>query len=87
MRRKLTAAVLLAFALTAVSAVTFEVPREGASLAEAQDPPLVRSTPVATYEYDVLPGLQPGLVTGPASSFTPHVLTETCGWHRRRLRD
>lgn len=33
------------------------------------------------YEYEVLPGLQPGLVAGIAASWTLRNLDESCGWH------
>ena len=78
---KFTCAVLFALTLSVASAVTFTVPRDLTSPAEAQDPPVITSTRAATYEYDVLPGLQPGFTPGAMSSFVPTGLKENCGWH------
>ena len=35
----------------------------------------------AAYEYEVLPGLQPGVTLGLASMFRPRDLSLSCGWH------
>ena len=73
--KRFGATVLLALVLCGASAVTFPVPRDGT-------PAQAQQRAVAAFEYEVLPGLQPGFTPGPVSSFVPTGLKETCGWHR-----
>ncbi len=44
----------------------------------------VRAAQAGTYEYEVLPGLQPGFVGGMDTSWTLRNLDESCGWHTNR---
>ncbi len=80
--RYLWAPVLAAWLVLMVGVVPGDDPPSSALRAAAVPgaSPLESATD-ASFHYEVLPGLQPGVVDGLVSTFTPGDLTINCGWH------